>query len=241
MGGTKKSNVTTIWGGHTEWAIVSDKDAIVIPDGVSFEAAVMAPLAGISYHGAMLSKPEKGEKVAVVGLGPIGMFSALIHQILGAETVAVDTVALRRSMVEGMGLTAYASIDEALAGVPEGFNIVVDSSGVPAVLKEALRLVRDLPWDGKVYPPTRLLLQGSYGAEGAPIPYRELFAKEVRLLVPRDRMRVDTEAVLQLMKAGKLSAEKLLSTVQSPKNAQAVYTAIKDRTEPWMTAAFRWS
>jgi 2-desacetyl-2-hydroxyethyl bacteriochlorophyllide A dehydrogenase len=241
MGGTKKSSLPTCWGGHTEWAIISDKDAVVIPDGVPFEAAVVAPLAGISYHGTMLSLPQKGEKVAVIGLGPIGMFSAVIHQILGGETIGIDTLPLRRELAASLGIKTYGSIDETLAAVPEGFNIVVDCSGVPVVLKQAVRLVRELPWDGKVYPPTRLMLQGSYADEGAPIPYRDIFFKEARLLIPRDKMRSDTEAVLQLMKEGKLPAEKLLSTVQPPKNAQAVYTAIKDRTEPWMTAAFRWS
>jgi threonine dehydrogenase-like Zn-dependent dehydrogenase len=84
------------------------------------------------------------------------------------------------------------------------------------------------------------MLQGSYANEGAPIPYRQFFTKEIRLLVPRNQVKVDRLAVLAMMKEGKLPAEKLLSTLQPPANAQAVYTAIKDKTEPWMTAAFQW-
>jgi len=241
IGGTKESSLPRVWGGHTEWAIASEGAVLLIPDGVPFEAAVLAPLVAISYHGAMLSKPEKGEKVAVVGLGPIGMFSALIHQALGAETVGIDTLPMRRELAKSLGISACESIDAALAAVSEGFNIVVDSSGVPAVLKQTIKLVRDLPWDGGNYTPSRLLMQGSYADEGAPFPYRDLFMKEVRVLVPRDHVIADRKAVLQLMKEGKLPAEKLLSTVQPPANAQAVYMALKDRTEPWMTAAFRWS
>jgi 2-desacetyl-2-hydroxyethyl bacteriochlorophyllide A dehydrogenase len=240
-GGTRKSNLRLQWGGHTEWAVASESELLPIPDGVPFAAAVLAPLAAISHHGAVQSKPEKGEKVAVIGLGPIGMFSALIHHGLGVETVGIDTLPLRRELASSLGIPCFASIPEALAACPKGFNIVVDGSGVPAVLPEAIKLITELPWDGGTYPASRLILQGSYAGDGAPIPYRELFMKEIRILVPRNHVKDDRRAVLQMMKEGKLPAEKLLSTIQPPANAQAVYIAIKDRTEPWMTAAFQWS
>lgn len=236
--GTQKSSAHLKWGGHTEWAISSESAVIPIPDKVSFEAAVLAKLAGISHHGVALSKPEKGEKVAVIGLGPIGMFSALIHHALGAQVMGIDTLPLRRQLAESLGITCYASIQEAqTAG---GYSIVVDCSGVPAVLPQAVSLVRELPWDGGDHPAARMVLQGSYASEGAPLPYTPLFMKEVSLLIPRDQTNKDLLSALKMMEAGQLPAEKLLSTLQSPDRAQAVYTAIKDRTEPWMTAAFQW-
>lgn len=92
-----------------------------------------------------------GRSVAVLGCGPVGVFTVAIAGASGAADVfAADPVELRRSLAETMG--ASATIDP--AGVEDtaswivarnggfGVDVVFEMSGAPSAIADAFRMVR---------------------------------------------------------------------------------------------------
>lgn len=86
----------------------------------------------VAYTGA-----TAGDSLTVVGLGPIGQFSARIAAHQGMDVTAIDPVAERREMAQRHGITTYDIGDEALGAIREstsgrGPDAVVDAVGMEA-------------------------------------------------------------------------------------------------------------
>lgn len=242
--GTRRASVARCWGGHCGLAVAPAEALVPVPAGVEPRAAAGAKLAAIAYHGVRQSQPQRGERVAVLGLGPIGRLSAHLHVLAGAQVAAFDLVASRRRAAAAAGLAVVepaASLAEAFAAVfPGGVDIVVDATGAPPVLAPAAALLRERPWDDHDHPRGRLLVQGSYGSP-PPLPYDELFLREATLLVPRDNQRPDLVAVLDLAASGALDLGAVMARAGPPSGAAAVYAALARGETDWITAAFDWS
>lgn len=218
--GTSRASVVRLWGGHTGHAIVVEAQVFSIPAEVDPIEAGLAKLAAIAYHGMRLSHPYPDETVAVIGLGPIGQLSARLHVITGARVIAVDLSERRVQQARAAGIEAYVvreTLTETFGDVlPNGADIVVDATGAASVLTQALELARDMPWDGMSRQGARYVVQGSY-SEGFTVPYDAAFQREVQVLVPRDQLPRDVQAVLDLMRRGMLRARDLVSELRSPR------------------------
>jgi 2-desacetyl-2-hydroxyethyl bacteriochlorophyllide A dehydrogenase len=235
-GTSRLEGANRLWGGHLGHAVRAEADVHLIPDGVSFEAASVARLAAIAYHGVRLARPRSHERVAVVGLGPIGLLSARLFLAAGCRVVGIDPLESRRALLP----EAAATIDEARALLPTGADIVVDATGAPPVLPQTISLAKDLPWGDHNEEGARVLVQGSYPQDFL-LPYNDAFLKEATILFPRDNQTRDVRAVLDLIARQKLVVEDLLSGVYAPTEAPAVYARLLNPNGGLMTAAFAWN
>lgn len=231
-----------MYGGHSSHAVVSASELIPVPDGVDLLDASVCRIAGISCHGLKLSRPQPGETVAVVGLGLIGQLSARLHQLSGARVVAADRSARRVEIARAAGVEAFqveGSLSETFRPhLPEGADIVVDATGASPVIRQAVALGRDLPWDNAPGLGPRYLVQGSYQGD-LTIPFREIFMKEMSFLFPRDRQRRDDEKALELVAQGQLVVRDVVEA-RRPEDATEIYDSLRDLNSPLLTAAFRW-
>jgi 3-hydroxyethyl bacteriochlorophyllide a dehydrogenase len=221
-----------LWGGHVAHALLEAGGLRRIPQGVSPQQATLTKLAAIAYHGLRLCKPQPQERVLVVGLGPIGLLSARLHQAMGCQVLGVDPLPLRQSLLP----QAVENLDQAQARWPGGADIVVDATGVPSVLGQALALAKTLPWDDHDRQGARVLVQGSY-PESVSWPYDLAFQREATLLFPRDCQPRDEQTVLELMAQGRLQVEDLISGIFAPEEAPLVYAGLG---AGWPTALFAW-
>jgi 2-desacetyl-2-hydroxyethyl bacteriochlorophyllide A dehydrogenase len=240
--GTALTGVNRMWGGHSGHAVVAEAGVFPLPEGVDLLDASMTKLAAIAYHGLRHSNPLPHERVALVGLGPIGQLSARLHTLTGARVVAADLSAERVELARGAGVEAVQPTEGVAAAFravfPEGADVVVDATGAPSVLREAISLARDVPWgDENLSTRPRLLVQGSYPADFA-VPYQEAFVKEIAFLLPRDEQAVDARAIIDLLGRGLLKVRDLFSEVCPPDEAPTIYASL--RVGKLMTAAFRW-
>jgi D-arabinose 1-dehydrogenase-like Zn-dependent alcohol dehydrogenase len=106
-----------------------------------------------ALHAIDLCELRLGESVAVLGVGPVGQSAVALASLSGAgEIVAVDGVADRLEFSKKMGATQTISLDsprkERLSRVhaltrSRGVDVVVECSGAPEAVSEALDLVRD--------------------------------------------------------------------------------------------------
>ncbi|MEZ5227703.1 MAG: alcohol dehydrogenase catalytic domain-containing protein [Acidimicrobiales bacterium] len=98
---------TDLQGGQAEFVQVPNADLTVraIPEGVSDEQALLLTDALATAHfGTSRADIAPGDRVAIVGLGPIGLLGVELAFLRGAsEVLAIDPVAARRHHAEGLG------------------------------------------------------------------------------------------------------------------------------------------
>jgi 2-desacetyl-2-hydroxyethyl bacteriochlorophyllide A dehydrogenase len=243
--GTSKADVNITWGGHIAHALAPEPDLILLPDNVSTLEASIGRLAAIAFHGARLSKPLPHEKVAVVGLGPIGMLSALCHAASGAEVIVTDRLPERVKLAESLGLRGFVAGDSLVEDfrrfLPNGADILVDATGLNDIAAQMIPVARHLPYDDVPNPQgARFVVQGGTDDDYI-FPHQPAFDKEMSILLPRDRQPRDVAAVFDLMSRGKLPAAKLISDVRPPESAQQAYIDLREQRSQYQTIAFQWS
>ena len=106
-----------------------------------------------ALHAVDLAALRLGESVAVLGVGPVGQSAVALASLSGAgEIVAVDGVDDRLAYARRMGATSTVRLDlpraerlsrlRALSG-GRGVDAVIEASGHPDAVSEALDIVRD--------------------------------------------------------------------------------------------------
>src|SRR3954467_14416427 len=153
--------------------------------GVNEEVAAIFDPFGNAVHTA-LSFAVLGEDVLVVGAGPIGLMAAAVARHAGARfVVASEPNAYRRELALQMGATHVVDpLAENLEdvqrrlGMVEGFDVVLEMSGNPSALRDALGNMahggamailgiptNEIPIDVSKVVFNQLTLRGIYGRE----------------------------------------------------------------------------
>jgi 3-hydroxyethyl bacteriochlorophyllide a dehydrogenase len=241
--GTERASINRLWGGHIGHAVRHESSVFVVPDNVDLREASLAKLAAICYHGARQTQPMAHERVVAIGLGPIGTLAARMHALSGARVVCGDVSAARVAMARKAGLDTVQINGDLLAAFdgmfPNGADIVIDSTGVPAVLAKAVELGKQAGWTDDLHAPPRLLIQGSYAGDFT-LPYHEAFMREMQILLTRDQQPRDIVAVLDLLQRKKLTIVDLISDVRKPEDAAKTYAELQSSRDA-MTFAFKWN
>ncbi len=242
-GGASKASANLAWGGHVASGVQPERDVYPLPDGVNPLHAAAIKLAAIAYRGVRLAQPKPHETVAVIGLGAIGLLAAQLHALSGARVIAADLSSYRVAMAHQAGLEAFVPQGDVGAAFrayfPTGADVVVDATGAPAVLAQAIEAAKDKPWDDAADLGARVVIQGSYAGEFC-LPYREIFMKELSFYVPRDVQPRDLRAMLDVIARGKLHIDALITDVRAPSSAPATYAELAEPDTELTTIAFDW-
>jgi predicted dehydrogenase/threonine dehydrogenase-like Zn-dependent dehydrogenase len=91
---------------HAEYAIIPRNLLAPMPETVDFESAAFTTLAAVALHGFRLSKPQVGEKVAVIGLGLLGLLTVQIALAAGCQVLGVDINPERVKIAKEFGALA---------------------------------------------------------------------------------------------------------------------------------------
>lgn len=134
-------------GGMTEFVCVPER-AVVKVDGLTADQAAMIEFLSIGAHAVRRAALAAGERVLVVGAGPIGIAAALFARLAGADVWIIDTSSQRlefaksRLDFERVGL-ADGAASEWLASqtANEGFDCVFDATGNAAAIEKGFRYV----------------------------------------------------------------------------------------------------
>lgn len=76
-------------GGFAEYAAVPAANLIKLPDAVSFEAAAMLEPMAVAVHGMRRVSPRGGDRIAVCGLGTIGLSLVMLLKEAGFEHIFI--------------------------------------------------------------------------------------------------------------------------------------------------------
>lgn len=91
--------------GHCEKVALVERNCFKIPDSMDFETAIAVGGCGIgvAWHGIKRLEVQKGEPVAVFGVGPIGLSTVMILKHLGALPIAIDVSDYRLELAVKLG------------------------------------------------------------------------------------------------------------------------------------------
>jgi len=164
---------------HAEYAIAPKNLLAHLPPEVDFESAAFATLGAIALHGFRLARPQVGERVAVIGLGLLGLLTVGIANAAGCHVFGVDLDPGRVALARRAGAEAVTR-DQA-----EAASLAFSRArGVDSVL-----ICADTPSDDPV------ILAGAIardranivavGAVGLNIPRKEYFQKELNFINSR--------------------------------------------------------
>jgi 2-desacetyl-2-hydroxyethyl bacteriochlorophyllide A dehydrogenase len=123
-------------GGFGELVKVSAAMSFPLPEGVPVEWGPLVEPFAVGLHTANLAEIEAGERVLVIGGGPVGLTTAAWARRLGAGDVTVsDPVALRRDAAASFGATA--AVDPTTDGLGGPYDVVFECVGKPGLLDAA--------------------------------------------------------------------------------------------------------
>ena len=142
-------------GAMTRYVKVPQRLLHKIPDNVSFDHASMTEPCSVAYSATIApGHVRPGDRIVILGPGPIGVLSAAMARIAGAEVALVglerDRTRLEVAKKYGCEVIIGDVKDWAMAVDGLGADGVVDAAGVSATLKIALDVVRPNGWISKV-------------------------------------------------------------------------------------------
>ncbi len=91
---------------HAEYAAVPTILVTPLPDTLPFDLASFSTLGAIALHGFRLAEVQLGERVAVIGLGLLGLLAAGIARAAGCQVLGVDLDPRRVALAEEMGFAS---------------------------------------------------------------------------------------------------------------------------------------
>jgi bacteriochlorophyllide a dehydrogenase len=204
------AEVNGAWGGQAA-TLFTDQRRIVPLAGVEPCHGVLLALAATALHGVDLVEPTPGQRVLVLGQGPVGQLAARFARTRGAWVAVADRTASRlaRSVADqGINVDAQPLNDALSAPV----NTIIEATGSMAALAAALPLLAS---GGTI------LLLGYY--QQLDLPYMPLFLKEARLLIAKEWAPGDLIRCRDAIAAGTLQVEPLLTHRLPVSQVEAAY------------------
>ena len=212
-----------------EYAVVSERGVVPIPDDVPFDVAAITGCAVITGVGAVINTAavRPGLPAAIIGCGGVGLSAIQGCVLAGSDPIiAIDVIPQKLEMARKMGAThTYHSgsrdeqgsgenreagdlrnLDEIAELTCGGPEYVFDSVGAASTIPMALTLTR---------PGGTAVVIGMHSfKEDISIPSSALVAGNRRLLesfVGSMRPRVDLPRLIDLYRSGKLDLDAMIS------------------------------
>ncbi|MFM8319501.1 MAG: bi-domain-containing oxidoreductase [Chloroflexota bacterium] len=164
---------------HAEYVCVPVNLLAALPDELDFDSAAFATLGAIALHGFRLAHTQLGERVAVIGLGLLGLLVVEIARAAGCFVFGVDLAPERVALARQLGAQAVgreAAVEAALAfSHGRGCDAVLICADTPSAdpVELAGAIARDR---------ARVV---AVGAVGLQIPRKIYYEKELTFLNSR--------------------------------------------------------
>jgi predicted dehydrogenase/threonine dehydrogenase-like Zn-dependent dehydrogenase len=230
---------------HAEVDHVPSNLCVPLPDEVDFESGAFATVGSIAMHGVRQADVRLGETVAVIGLGLVGQLAGQLLRAAGCRVVGIDLspALLERARAVGAADVVFERSqlgDGRLPTEAQDCDAVLITAATPS--DDPVRLAAQLARDR-----ARVVIVGDVGMAIPRAPYYE---KELELRLSRSYGpgRYDSEyeergldypigyvrwterrnmrSFVELVAAGRLDVEGLVTDRFSVEDAEAAYEAL---------------
>jgi len=186
-----------------------------IPDHVPFEVAAFSEPLAVCLHGLEQAHIAPGDRVAVMGLGPIGQLMTRAAKLKGAHVTALARSPQKLALAQNFG-QADATVNlveypepEAIRQVatPEGrgFDIAIEAIGTPETWEKAIALARK---GGTVN-----LFGGCKGGSTIQLDTRRLHYDEIKLVSSFHHTPHHFRGALEMLSSGQVDPRALITDI----------------------------
>lgn len=243
------------WGGQVEHVVKNRKTAgapfdrcALIPDGVTYQEAVVAYLACVAKKGIDKAAIKQGETILVIGMGNVGLSALQLAKLAGAgKVIAMDVTEPRLKRAKKftdlcihLGKDIEAAV-QSLAEMTDNrlADVVIEASGSSASVAETYRFVREGGWEngnngGRIH------LQGEYPDPIIINPYWRWFNKNLTISTSCAVNPGDKEAILALIRDKKFDAQCLITREMPIQEAPAAYDLMNRERDEIPKILFSW-
>lgn len=197
-------------------------------DSVSATEAVLMEPMSVGFHGAFSVLPKLGEKIVVLGAGPIGLSAAAgligegIKDVcvvdidnwrldkakeLGALTVNTSTETLAEGLIKHFGEVNVYGVS-----VPN-VDVFVDAAGAPILFEQVMQIVK---------PQARIAIIAVYKNE-VPISLAQVMSKEVNIVGASGYTHEDIVKVIEHINDKKTNISTMVTQTYKLEDIQAAF------------------
>lgn len=198
-------------GAYAEYVAVPDYNIYSLPEDVSFDEGSMIQTIGIGHHAVVdRAQVKRGEAVAVIGAGPIGLGAACVAKTLGAVVTSIDLVDNRLALASETGIdhTINSGKEDLAKRAIEltsgkGFDKVIECVGgrQEKTIEDALSIIKR---GGKI------TIVGTFPDNRATIPIARFKDREYELIGSRGNFQAFAPC-LELLAKGLLNSKAFIS------------------------------
>jgi propanol-preferring alcohol dehydrogenase len=207
-------------GGYAEYVAVPARGVIPLPADVSFaHGAVLMCSSATVFHALRKTRLQAGERVAIFGVGGLGMSAIQLARAFGAlDVYAVDIQAEKLALAERYGAIAVdAAEGDPVAEIMRltegrGVDVSLELIGLPRTLRQA---VQSLAVFGRA---------GLVGITDQPVPidtYTEVIGKEAEVIGCSDHLLQEFPLLLEYAERGILNLSEVV-TREVPLDARVI-------------------
>jgi (R,R)-butanediol dehydrogenase/meso-butanediol dehydrogenase/diacetyl reductase len=181
-----------------------------LPEGLRLDHAALVEPVAVAVHDVRRSQLVAGEKVVVIGGGPIGLLIASVARATGGDVAVIELDGSRRAAVADLGfVTVDPTATDQVAWVNEwtggaGADVVFEVSGAAAAVLGATDLAKVRG---------RLVVVAIHSTP-RPMNLHRVFWRELTIIGARVYERPDFEQAVRLLAEGRIPADALITAVE---------------------------
>ncbi len=197
-------------GGYAEYVVVPARNAIPIADAVDVAAAaIMMCSSATAFHALRQARMRAGDRVAVFGIGGLGMSALQLARACGAaEVYAVDVDLAKLKAAQAYGACAIDPADgppdQQLRDATHGYgvDVALEFAGLPVTQQQALA---SLAVHG------RLALAGISRAPFAVDSYATVINREAEIIGVSDHLHGELSTLMEFTRRGLLDLDSVIA------------------------------
>jgi len=166
-------------GAFAEYVKAPEQNVYPIPESISYEEGAMIEPLAVGMMATKMGQVGVNDIVTVLGAGPIGQMALQAAKVHGAPEIYVtDVIDYRLEYAKKYGANEVINVakEDVISIIKdltdgEGVDVVIDTSGAPSAIRQAIDIVK---------PGGRIVLVG-YPSGDVPLPLAEVISRELTL------------------------------------------------------------
>ncbi len=222
---------TQVDGGFAEYVLSPESSVHVLPPEISLLSAALTEPFACCVHGALeKTTVTEGDVALVFGPGAIGLLLCQLLLAVGARVILAGVTADTERLALAKSFGVQFAVDQQKQNLEQivmeqtggrGADRVFECSGIVPALNTGLELAAkkaDVVQLGVFREPMNLIHTGVF------------FPREIRYIGSRTQKPSSWEKALELMRAGKVDTEKLITRVIPLEDWRSGFESVRDRS-----------
>lgn len=215
-------------GTFAEYFVTKSHIAFALGRNTSFETGALAEPFAVAVHSVRQGRMHPGNDVAVLGAGPVGLFSGIAARASGAGKIAVTDLYLgnlkqAESLFGAAGFNAGESdlVEKLQSYQPDGFDVVFLCGNAAVMIEQAMAIAK---------PGGRIVVTGMF-MKPIPFNFLDLTLREIEFIGTQIYDRNDFNIALDLLDKNEYDCRRLVTHIFPYDQAQQALELVANPQE----------